>query len=121
MSEQIKEYILQGAIILFWCLLFIWVQFLPVPGETEEPIIKGTPVECEADPPVMEAQEAWIADDTPEDDELADMFEEYVICTNAEAGNQPDEGVRLVASVILNRAERKLENVHKAISEPYQF
>jgi len=118
---QVEDYILQGLIIGVCCLFLFAIQFLPSPGENEEPTIKGTPTEYEADPPMVEAQEAWIADDTPEDDELADLFEEYVICTNAEAGNQPDEGVRLVAAVILNRANRKLENVHKVISAPYQF
>lgn len=116
-----EEYVLQALIIGLCCLLLIGVQFLPAPGENVEPSIKGTPAEYEADPPIIEAQEAWIASDTPEEDEVADMFEELANCVYAEAGNQPDEGVRLVAAVILNRAERKLENVHKVISAPYQF
>lgn len=121
MREELEEYFLEFLIIAVFCLLLIGIQFIPVPEESEQNTIKGTPVETEADPPILEAKEVWIADDTPEEDAIADNFEMLCNCVYAEAGNQSDYGVRLVACVILNRAGGDISKIDDVISAPYQF
>lgn len=48
--------------------------------------------------------QTWIVSDTPEEDMIDDMFETVVEVVEAEAGNQPEEGQRLVVDVIGNEA-----------------
>lgn len=116
-----EDICLTAVIFIAVISLLIGIQFLPVPQETNEEMIKGTPVEYEADAPVLELQQAWISDDTPEDDADADNFEMLCNCVYAESGNQSDYGVRLCADVILNRADGDISKIDDVISAPYQF
>lgn len=91
----------------------------------EEPLVRGTPTDEE--PVYVEPHETdavgtsrkkmdtdtllmklsakgIVSSDTPEEDMIDDMFETVVEVVEAEAGNQPEEGQRLVVDVIGNEA-----------------
>ena len=91
----------------------------------EEPLVRGTPTDEE--PVYVEPHETdavgtsrkkmdtdtllmklsakgIVSNDTPEEDMIDDMFETVVEVVEAEAGNQPEEGQRLVVDVIGNEA-----------------
>lgn len=55
--------------------------------------------------------QTWIVSDTPEEDMIDDMFETVVEVVEAEAGNQPEEGQRLVVDVIGNEARWDMAKV----------
>lgn len=77
-----------------------------------------------ADPPVMEAQEAWIASDTPQEDAEADQFELLCQIVMAEGGNtEPDLGIRLMADGVLNRVESPLfpDSIEEVVYQREQF
>jgi len=121
MSEY-EDIVLTALIFIFCAAILIAIQFIPSKqDDTPQDTIRATPAEYQADPPMLEMKDAWISNDTANLDEIDDAFEEFVICVNAEAGNQPDDGVRAVACVLIKRAKGKLKNMHKVISAPYQF
>lgn len=93
----------------------------PIENVIDEVTIKAHPVETEADPPLMVAQEAYIASDTPVEDADSDNFEMLCNCVYAESGNQSDYGIRLCADVIINRAGGDVAKIDDVISAPYQF
>ena len=91
----------------------------------DEPLVRGTPTDEE--PVYVEPHETdavgasrkkmdtdtllmklsakgIVSSDTPEEDMIDDMFETVVEVVEAEAGNQPEEGQRLVVDVIGNEA-----------------
>lgn len=107
----------------------------PIERDTNEDVItiKGHPTdytedevyaehrETLADPPVLQAVEVWIANDTPQDDIDADNFEMLVACCFAESGNQSQKGQRLVVDVIGNRAGWDMSKVDDVITAKGQF
>lgn len=63
---------------------------------------------------------------TPEDIEeemYCDSLELLSVCVEAEAGNQPMEGRRMVADVILNRVDHPdyPDTISEVIGQPYRF
>lgn len=108
--------------------------------EEERVLIQGHPTEIDpedgeerqfyeivtrnATPPVMEAKEAWIPDDTPELDAECDQFEELVQIVMAEGGNtEPELGIALICDAILNRVDSSFfpDNIHDVIYQKGQF
>lgn len=88
----------------------------------DEVVIKGHPIE--ADPPILVAQGAYIASDTPVEDAVDDQFEELVQIVMAEGGNtEPDMGLRLICDSILNRVDdsRFPNSIHDVIYQRGQF
>lgn len=88
----------------------------------DEVVIKGHP--AEADPPVLVAQEAYIASDTPVEDAVDDQFEELCAITMVEGGfTEPSEGLRLICDTILNRVDdpRFPNTIHDVIYQAHQF
>jgi hypothetical protein len=91
-----------------------------VPEIEYEVVTKGHPVEY-AERPIEEVEDAWIAYDTPEEDAADDNFEMLVSCCFAEAGNQPETGIRLVVDTIGNRAGWDMAKVDDVITSKNQF
>lgn len=102
-------------------------------GYSQEPIIRGTPdlevvdatidpVGCKDELIVKQSKTAKdSASDTPELDEIDDYFEMLVECAFAEAGNQPEYGIRLVVDTIGNRSGWDMAKVKETITAKYQF
>ena len=134
-----------GAIVVIVCVIACLAflvsgkEYMPqeekeiLEGYTQEPIIRGTPdlevvdatldpVGCKDEILVKQSKTAKdSASDTPELDEVDDYFEFLVECAFAEAGNQPEYGIRLVVDVIGNRSEWDMANVYGVITEKNQF
>lgn len=64
-----------------------------------------------------------ITPDDLEQEEYYDSLEMLAVCVEAEAGNQPLDGRRMVADVILNRVDNPdfPDTVEGVISQPYHF
>lgn len=120
-----REDIFLTAIIYLLCAaLLIGIQFIPSQGAPEEETIRATPVEYHTPAPVQEAQEAWIAYDTPEEDIRDDQFELLCQIVMAEGGNtEPDTGIRLMADGVLNRVESPLfpDSIEEVVYQKGQF
>ncbi len=97
------------------------LQDLKQYDEEQEAIFEGGHF---ADPPILEAKEAWIAFDTPKLDKEADQFEELCQIVMDEGGNtEPDAGIHMMAAGVLNRVDSPLfpNSIHDVIFQPGQF
>lgn len=122
--ENLKIYKTMPAVILLIAMLIFPVEA----GEQQEPVIvtqstileKTQPEEM----PVETIEE--IPMDTPEEIEeemYYDSLELLAICVEAEAGNQPLDGRRMVVDVILNRVDAPdfPDTIEGVITQPYHF
>lgn len=102
--------------------------------QAEQPLIRTGGHETEIDPvyaqhiQLLKEQETaepvvpkWEVSDTADMDICDDNFEMLVECAFAEAGNQCEEGIRLVVDVIGNRAGWEMSHVDDVITAKYQF
>lgn len=64
-----------------------------------------------------------ITPDDLEEESYYDSLEMLAVCVEAEAGNQPLDGRRMVADVILNRVDNPdfPDTIEGVISQPYHF
>lgn len=149
MKDYLKERVLTAVTVfivsLFAVLAFIWVTG-STPKETEAKAVSGEHTEKatqsetkltveEAD--VLDARngEGRWKEETPEvtpdhidqekiDDEISENFDLFCDVVFAEAGNQGDRGLRLVADVIINRmrcGEAFDDTLHEVLTAPNQF
>jgi hypothetical protein len=101
--------------------------------QAQEPMIRAVSHKAQIDPvytAYMERLEEqaenpevpeWDWSDTPQLDMDDDNFELLVECAFAEAGNQSEQGIRLVVDAIGNRAGWDMAEVDDVITAPYQF
>lgn len=71
----------------------------------------------------VEANVLIITPDDIEQESYFDSLEMLAVCVEAEAGNQPLDGRRMVADVILNRVDNPdfPDTIEGVISQPYHF
>jgi len=125
-GERLKKmYRVLPVVILLIAMLIFPVEA----GEQQEPVAvtQSIILEQEAQPeeiPVEIIEE--IPEPTPEEIEeemYYDSLELLAICVEAEAGNQPLDGRRMVVDVILNRVDDPdfPDTIEGVITQPYHF
>ena len=79
--------------------------------------------ECRKTQIEVEANVLIITPDDLEEESYYDSLEMLAVCVEAEAGNQPLDGRRMVADVILNRVDNPdfPDTIEGVISQPYHF
>lgn len=125
--KGIAQYWILGVLILLFLLTIqtgesITEDLLEFGEETEEAQNRDAASEKEKIKDVL----AVSYEVTPEDiseEEYWDSMELLALCVEAEAGNQPLDGRRMVADVILNRVDHPgyPNTVSEVIGQPYRF
>ncbi len=108
-----------------FCAFYGWMIGLTISlvlDEQNEPEPKAvSQQECCVETP--QYQLLIIEPDNLEEESYYDSLELLAICVEAEAGNQPLDGRRMVADVILNRVDNPdfPDTIEGVISQPYHF
>lgn len=116
--------------ILPMVILLISILIFPAEaGEQQEPVTVTQSIILEQEAQAEEVSEEIIEEipvDTPEEIEeemYYDSLELLAICVEAEAGNQPLDGRRMVVDAILNRVDDPdfPDTIEGVITQPYHF
>lgn len=117
MKKRIEIYVLCIILGVLCCIAFWEIDFKQKKSSDK---VKTTE-ECCAEIP--EYRLIIIEPDDLEQEAYYDSLELLAICIEAEAGNQPLDGRRMVADVILNRVDNPdfPDTIEGVISQPYHF
>lgn len=119
-----------GCINIFLTGLIVGEIFFDKPNPAPEPVINVVcececckPTEEEIVPDIPEPEIDIPEEPKPESTATDEEIELICLVTMAEAGNQPEEGVRLVIDTILNRRDHEAfpDTVHDVLYQKNQF
>lgn len=120
-----------GILFLIALAMVIFLAYVDLPSlvperveaETIESTWEPIPEEPEAEPMRVEIEEVETEETEYTEEDFYDDLELLAYCTMAEAGNQCEEGKRLVIDCILNRVDSRYfpDTVREVIYAPGQF
>lgn len=122
MKKKIKTYATYAVlgVLIGWIIYTVLLKEVSMRDDSSETDI-ATQEECCVEIP--ECRLLIIEPDNLEEETYYDSLELLAICVEAEAGNQPLDGRRMVADVILNRVDNPgfPDTIEGVISQPYHF